>query len=212
MNSMLDTLDRRRFLAAVAAGVALPAAAAAEDGFEPLFNGKDLAGWEGDPFLWKVEDGMVVGRSPGISYNDFITTTEEYSDFVLRFQIQLVDNIGNSGVQIRSRRVSGSMEMIGYQVDIGPSWWGSLYDESRRRVTLAAPSEATIKKALKPTDWNDYEVQARGRHIVLKLNGVVTVDYTEQDESIEQTGLIGLQVHSGPPLEARFRNIRIKRL
>ena len=212
MNSMLDTLNRRGFLAAVAAGMALPAADAAEDGFEPLFNGKDLDGWEGDPFLWKAEDGMVVGRSPGISYNDFLTTTEEYSDFVLRFQIQLVDNIGNSGVQIRSRRVSGSMEMIGYQVDIGPSWWGSLYDESRRRVTLAAPSEATIKKALKPTDWNDYEVQARGRHIVLKLNGVVTVDYTEQDESIEQTGLIGLQVHSGPPLEARFRNIRIKRL
>lgn len=212
MNSTLDTLNRRGFLAAVAAGMSLPAAHAAEDGFEPLFNGKDLDGWEGDPFLWKVEDGMVVGRSPGISYNDFLTTTEEFSDFVLRFQIQLVDNIGNSGVQIRSRRVSGSMEMIGYQVDIGPSWWGSLYDESRRRVTLAAPSEATINKALKPTDWNDYEVQASGRHIVLKLNGVVTVDYTEEDESIEQTGLIGLQVHSGPPLEARFRNIRIKRV
>ncbi|MYC67182.1 MAG: DUF1080 domain-containing protein [Acidobacteriia bacterium] len=212
MNSMLDTLNRRGFLAAVAAGMALPAADAAEDSFEPLFNGKDLDGWEGDPFLWKVEDGMVVGRSPGIAYNDFLTTTEEYSDFILRFQIQLVDNVGNSGVQIRSRRVSGSMEMIGYQVDVGPSWWGSLYDESRRRVTLAAPSEATIKKALKPTDWNDYEVQASGKHIVLKLNGVVTVDYTEEDESIEQTGLIGLQVHSGPPLEARFRNIRIKRL
>lgn len=212
MNSMLDTLHRRGFLAAVAAGIALPASAAAEDGFEPLFNGKNLDGWEGDPFLWKVEDGMVVGRSPGIAYNDFLTTTEEYSDFILRFQIQLVDNVGNSGVQIRSRRVSGSMEMIGYQVDVGPSWWGSLYDESRRRVTLAAPSEATIKKALKPTDWNDYEVQASGKHIVLKLNGVVTVDYTEEDESIEQTGLIGLQVHSGPPLEARFRNIRIKQL
>ena len=212
MNSMLDTLDRRGFLAAVSAGMAIPCVNAAEDGFEPLFNGKDLTGWDGDPFLWKVEDGMVVGRSPGIGYNDFLTTAEEYSDFVLRFQIQLVDNIGNSGVQIRSRRVSGSMEMIGYQVDVGPSWWGSLYDESRRRVTLAAPSEATIKKALKPTDWNDYEVEATGRHIVLKLNGVVTVDYTEEDESIEQTGLIGLQVHSGPPLEARFRNIRIKQL
>lgn len=212
MNSILDTLNRRAFLAAVAAGMAFPAADAAEDGFEPLFNGKDLDGWEGDPFLWKVEDGMVVGRSPGISYNDFLTTTEEYSDFILRFQIQLVDNVGNSGVQIRSRRVPGSMEMIGYQVDVGPSWWGSLYDESRRRVTLAAPSEATIKKALKPTDWNDYEVQASGKHIVLKLNGVVTVDYAEEDESIEQTGLIGLQVHSGPPLEARFRNIRIKQL
>lgn len=203
-------IDRRGFLAAVAASIALPAASSAEEGFEPLFNGHDLTGWQGDPFLWKVEDNMVVGRSPGIGYNDFLTTTEEYADFILRFEIQLVDNVGNSGVQIRSQRAPGSMEMIGYQADVGPSWWGSLYDESRRRVTLAAPSEPAIKRVLKPTDWNDYEVQAIGKRIVLKLNGVVTVDYTEEDETIEQTGLIGLQVHSGPPLEARFRNIRIK--
>ena len=203
-------IDRRGFLVAVAASVALPSASSAEEGFEPLFNGRDLAGWQGDPFLWKVEENMVVGRSPGIAYNDFLTTTEEYADFILRFEISLVDNIGNSGVQIRSQRVPGSMEMIGYQADVGPSWWGSLYDESRRRVTLAAPSEPTIKRALKPTGWNDYEVQAIGKRIVLKLNGVVTVDYTEEDETIEQTGLIGLQVHSGPPLEVRFRNIRIK--
>ena len=58
--------------------------------------------------------------------------------------------------------------------------------------------------------WNDYEVQAIGRRIVLRLNGTVTVDYTEDDDAIEQTGLIGLQVHSGPPLEVRFRNIRIE--
>ena len=178
----------------------------------PLFNGTDLTGWEGDPFLWKVEEGMIVGRSPGIAYNDFLTTTRDYADFVLRFEIHLLDNIGNSGVQIRSRRVPGSMEMIGYQADIGPTWWGSLYDESRRRVTLAAPSEAVVRRALKPNGWNDYEVSAIGRRIQLKLNGVVTVDYTEEDDTLEQTGLIGLQVHSGPPLEARFRNIRIQEL
>ena len=210
MQPILKGVDRRGFLAALSASITLPAVRGAEDGFEPLFNGRDLDGWEGDPFLWKVEDDMIVGRSPGIAYNDFLTTAKEYADFILRFQIQLVDNVGNSGVQIRSRRVAGSMEMIGYQADVGPSWWGSLYDESRRRITLATPSEATIKRALKPTGWNDYEVQAIGKRIVLKLNGVVTVDFTEEDETIEQTGLIGLQVHSGPPLEVRFRNIRIK--
>ncbi len=192
------------------ASMAAPAAWAADEGFVPMFNGRDLEGWDGDPFLWHAEDGMLVGRSPGISYNDFLTTTRDYSDFVLRFQIHLVDNIGNSGVQIRSRRAPGSMEMIGYQADVGERYWASLYDESRRRVTLAGPSEATMKRVLKPNDWNDYEVRAQGKHIVLKLNGVVTVDYTEDDDSLEQTGLIALQVHSGPPLEARFRNIAIK--
>ena len=204
------TLTRRGFLAASSLVAGARATGAAEEGFAPLFNGKDLTGWEGDPFLWKVEDGMLIGRSPGIAYNDFLTTTKEYADFVLRFQIHLLNNVGNSGVQIRSLRAPGSMEMIGYQADVGPTWWGSLYDESRRRVTLAAPGEATIRRALKPDDWNDYEVQAIGKRVVLKLNGTVTVDYTEEDETLTQSGLIGLQVHSGPALEVRFREIRIQ--
>lgn len=206
----MSMLDRRRFLAALGASALGPLKGRSEAGFVPLFNGEDLAGWEGDPFLWKVRDGMLVGQSPGISYNDFLTTVGEYADFVLRFEVHLLGDKGNSGVQIRSRRVPGSMEMIGYQADIGPTWWGNLYDESRRRVTLAQPSGETLRQALKPDDWNDYEVSAIGKRIVLKLNGVVTVDYTEEDDSLEQKGLIGLQVHSGPPLEVRFRNLRIQ--
>ena len=210
MPEITRTLTRRGFLATASAAVAARASYAAEEGFTPLFNGKDLTGWEGDPFLWKVEEGMLIGRSPGIAYNDFLTSTKEYGDFVLRFQIHLLDNVGNSGVQIRSQRAPGSMEMIGYQADVGPTWWGSLYDESRRRVTLAAPSESTVQRALKPDDWNDYEVEAIGKRVVLKLNGTVTVDYTEEDETLAQSGLIGLQVHSGPALEVRFREIRIQ--
>ena len=204
------SLNRRSFIAAVSAFPALRSARGAEDGFVQLFNGEDLTGWKGDPFLWKVEDGMLIGRSPGIGYNDFLVAAKEYSDFVLRFEIHLLDNVGNSGVQIRSRRAPGSMEMIGYQADVGPAWWGNLYDESRRRITLAQPSEATVRRALKPDSWNEYEVEAIGKHIGLKLNGTVTVDYTEEDDAIEQTGLIALQVHSGPALEVRFRNIRIQ--
>ena len=210
MPAVSTTLTRRGFLATAAVAAAARSSDAAEEGFESLFNGKDLTGWEGDPFLWKAEDGVLIGRSPGIAYNDFLTTTKEYADFVLRFQIHLLNNVGNSGVQIRSQRVPGSMEMIGYQADVGPTWWGSLYDESRRRVTLATPTETTVKRALKPDGWNDYEVQAIGKRVVLKLNGTVTVDYTEEDETLEQSGLIGLQVHSGPALEVRFRKIRIQ--
>ena len=210
MHRKTRSVNRRGFLAAMSAVAAAPLVSGAEAGFVSLFNGTDLTGWDGDPFLWKVEDGTLIGRSPGIAYNDFLTTVREYSDFILRFEIHLLDDVGNSGVQVRSRRVPGSMEMIGYQADVGPTWWGSLYDESRRRVTLAEPSEATLRRALKPDAWNDYEVSAIGKRVVLKLNGIVTVDYTEEDDSIEQKGLIGLQVHSGPPLEARFRNIRIQ--
>ncbi len=204
---------RREFLASSAAAVVFQGAAhAAEPGFTPLFNGNDLSGWEGDPFFWKVADGALVGKTPGIAYNDFLATEQEYADFILRFQVLLADNAGNSGVQFRSRRESGSMAMIGYQADISDVFWGALYDEHRRRVMLAQPSEALIARAVKINDWNDYEIHAEGKRIVLKLNGIVTADYTEEDESIPQTGVIAVQVHSGPPIEVRFRNMRIKEL
>lgn len=207
-----DSLTRRQFMQSATAALAVGCASPVESGFEPLFDGKSLAGWEGDPSLWLVEDGMLIGRSPGISYNDFLVTENTYGDFVLRLQIQLLGNVGNGGIQFRSERVDGDTEVIGYQADVGPEYWGSLYDESRRRVTLAAPDDATLQHALKPTDWNDYEIRAEGQRIALKLNGVTTVDYTETDASIPVTGRIAVQIHSGPAMETRYRNIRIQEL
>lgn len=185
---------------------------AADNGFRPLFDGAGLSGWDGDESLWLVEDGMIVGRSPGIEHNDFLATEKSYGDFILRFQIHLLDNSGNSGVQFRSERVPGDTEMIGYQADVGPQYWASLYDESRRRKTLAAPDEATLQRALKANDWNDYEIHAQGTHIALKLNGIATVDYQETDPDIPLSGRLALQIHSGPAMEVRFRDIQIREL
>ena len=208
------SMSRRQMLrqsAAAAAGFAVGCQSGPEEGFTPLFNGKDLTGWQGDTLLWVVEDGMLIGRSPGISYNDFLTTEKSYGDFILRFKIQLVDNIGNTGVQFRSKRMSGSMEMIGYQADAGQTYWASLYDESRRRKVLAQADPMIIEQ-LDLTGWNDYEVYAKAEHIRLSINGKTTVDYHEPDDSIERTGLIATQVHSGPPLEVRFKDLRIKEI
>ena len=183
-----------------------------EEGFVPIFNGKDLAGWEGDKKLWIVEDGLLIGRSPGIKYNDFLATTKEYGDFILRFQIRLKPNNANSGVQFRSKRVPNSHEVAGYQADVGGQWWGKLYDEARRRKVLAGPKPDVIKKALKPGDWNEYEVKAVGPHVTMKINGATTIDYTEPDAKIGRSGVIAVQIHGGGPLEVRFRNLRIKEL
>ncbi|MBM4037953.1 MAG: DUF1080 domain-containing protein [Planctomycetes bacterium] len=198
---------------AVVASAALAAAAEAEEGFTPIFNGKDLTGWEGDAKLWIVEDGALVGRSPGIKYNDFLATEKSYGDFILRFQVKLVDNKGNSGVQFRSKRVPPpSHEVSGYQADIAQGWWGKLYDEARRNKVLAGPKDDVLKKALKPGDWNDYEIEAVGNKVKLSINGVVTVDYTEGDEKIAREGIIAVQIHSGGPMEVQFRNLRIKEM
>ena len=192
-------------------GAAAAFAAEAEEGFAPIFNGKDLTGWEGDAKLWLVEEGVLIGRSAGIKYNDFLATTKSYGDFILRFQVKLVDNKGNSGVQFRSKRVPPpSHEVAGYQADIAQGWWGKLYDEARRNKVLAGPKDDVLKKAVKPGEWNDYEVEAIGNKVKLSINGVVTVDYTEADEKIAREGVIAVQIHSGGPMEVQFRNLRIK--
>ena len=192
--------------------VAGEAAVAAEEGFVPLFNGKDLTGWQGDEKLWIVEDGTLIGRSAGIRHNDFLATTKSYGDFILRLQVRLLKDKGNSGVQFRSKRVPNSHEVSGYQADIGKGWWGSLYDESRRNRILVRADGAKLKKALKPGDWNEYEISAIGDKITLSINGTKLVDYTETDPKIARAGIIAPQVHSGGPLEIQFKNIRIKEI
>lgn len=195
----------------VCAACLTPFTFAEETGYRSLFNGKDLTGWDGDVSLWKVVDNAIVGDSSGIEHNQFLGTSEEFGDFELKLEFRLKDGVGNSGVQFRSKRVLTTTEVSGYQADIGEKYWGCLYDESRRNKILV-PAPADFEKNLKKGDWNEYVIRAEGDHIVLKMNGVTTVDYKEPDANIARKGIIALQVHSGGPLKVEFRNIRIKPL
>ncbi|PYV13490.1 MAG: DUF1080 domain-containing protein [Acidobacteria bacterium] len=176
------------------------ASGGSEAGFKPLFNGRDLTGWEGDRALWLVENGHIVGRSPGIKRNEFLGTTRAYGDFELRLSFRLRDGAGNSGVQFRSKRIPDHVS--GFQADIGQKYWGCLYDEARRnKVLVQAPPE--LDRVLRKEGWNDYVIRAEGDQ---------TVDYREADPSIDRTGIIALQIHSGGPMEAEFKDLRIKEL
>jgi len=154
---------------------------------------------------------MIVGKSPGIDYNDFLRSTKRYKDFVLQLSFRLVNGKGNSGIQFRSMSFRRSHEISGYQADIGETYWGCLYDESRRRKVLVQATPESLS-TLKRDDWNDYVITAVGNHITLQLNGIQTVDYHEVDPYIDQEGIIALQIHSGPPLEIQFKDIRIREL
>jgi hypothetical protein len=182
-----------------------------------IFDGKTFEGWEGDTAkTWRIADGAFVGGSLAekVPHNEFLATKKSYANFELRLKFKLVGTEGfiNGGVQFRSQRIPNNFEMIGYQADEGDGYYGSLYDESRRRKTLATPDKALIEKILKKDDWNDYRIRCEGRHIQLWINGTQTVDYTEPDESIEQTGLIGLQVHGNGKTEAWYKDITIEEL
>ena len=179
-------------------------------GFVPLFNGKDLTGWEGDSSLWSAKDGMLVGESGGIKQNNFLATEASFGDFILQFSVRLSNDSGNSGVQFRSVRVPGH-EMSGYQADIGPGYWGTLYDESRRNRALA-PASAKALEGLHKGDWNRYVVRAMGGQIILSLNGVTSVEYNETDPGIARDGRIAVQIHSGGPMKVEFKDIDIQPL
>jgi hypothetical protein len=186
----------------------------------PLFDGKSFAGWDGDTKdTWRIEDGCIVGGSLAkkVPRNQFLATTRGYGNFVLRLKFKLLGDptkgFVNSGVQFRSQRVPRDAEMAGYQADLGdPSWWGSLYDESRRNKVLAQSDMTRINKVLRRGDWNDYEIRAEGRRIRTYINGVLGIDYTEKDEKIPQEGRVGLQIHGGGPAEVWFKDITIEEL
>lgn len=183
----------------------------------PLFDGKTFAGWEGDTRrIWRIDDGMLLAGNLNekVPYNDFLATTQQFTNFVLKLKFRLTGTEGfvNSGVQIRSQRIPNDHEMIGYQADIGEGWYGCIYDESRRNKVMARPDEAVVKSTVKSGDWNDYEIRCAGRRMVLMINGVPMVDYTEADETIPQFGYIGLQVHGGGKTEVRFKDITIEKL
>jgi hypothetical protein len=183
----------------------------------PLFDGKTLAGWEGNPSIWRVEGGALTGGSltETVKVNEFLATTREFSDFIVRFQIKLTGQEGfiNSGFQIRSQRVPNSSEMSGYQCDFGdPNWWGALYDESRRNRVLSPSNMAALGPVLRRNDWNDYVIRAAGPRITTWINGQMGTDYRETDSSIPLSGKMGVQVHGGGKALVQVRNIAVQEL
>jgi len=187
--------------------------------YKTLINGKKFQGWEGDTekSFRREEDAIVGGNlKEPIPRNEFLATTRPYTNFILRAECRLVGEC-NAGIQIRTQRIPDHHEVVGYQADMSTGkdggYWGKLYDESRRKKILGESlNRPQMLEKLQPDGWNQYEIRCEGRRIQLFLNGIQTLDYTESDESIPQSGIIAVQIHSGPPSEAWYRNILIVEL
>ena len=173
------------------------------DNQELFFNGKDLAGWNGNPELWAVKEGEIIGRSPGLAKNEFLFSDFAAGDFELSFQVKLADDVGNSGVQFRSQ-IAEHGEARGYQADIGPDWWGKLYDELGRGLLWDKPGAQHVRLG----EWNDYKIRAEGSRIQTWINGQSCVDLDDPEGA--RRGIFALQLHSGGPMEVRFRNFELK--
>ncbi len=150
-----------------------------------------------------MENGEIVGRSTqGLKRNEFLVSQYSLSDFRFECEVKLVDNKGNSGIQLRSVPLPNG-EMRGYQADIGAGWWGKLYEESGRALLENNDAEKFARKG----EWNRYEIVAVGSRVRTSINGNLCVD--RDDPAAARQGVIGLQLHSGGPTEVRFRNLRV---
>jgi type 1 glutamine amidotransferase len=211
---------------------ALPAAAAGQ--FTPIFDGRTLDGWAGDPAHWSVEDGAIVGRStpeaPLKRSSYLVWQGGEPADFELSAEFLIKGN--NSGIQFRSRKVEGQPDQLaGPQADISADhrWTGAAYYAGRgviaqrgekvvtgdtpadRAVVASVGDPAEILSHLKD-GWNEYRIVASGNQVVQLINGVVTAEYILGGADDPPAGLLGLQLHEGGPMDVRFRNIRLREL
>jgi hypothetical protein len=221
-------------VACAACGTAGVVQAAEEAGFEPIFNGRDLTGWEGNEEYWSVEDGAITARTTPenlLKYNTFLVWTEgKPADFELRLKYKIVG--GNSGVQYRSRVVDEDRYVVsGYQADIDstPRYSGILYEEKARGIlaergqkvvigpdgkkqveTFADASE--LQQKIKKENWNDYRIVVRGDHLQHYINGVLMSETIDESGKGAESGIIALQAHQGPPMVVQFKEIRLKEL
>jgi hypothetical protein len=178
---------------------------------KPLFNGKDLTGWQSpeDVSLFTVENGEIVGRTKEsqLKKNEFLVTDRDYRDFLLKAKVLIKG--GNSGIQFRSAREQNGT-VAGPQVDVADGYFGVLYDERGPRGIIERYDPEKAKALARTGDWNDFEITVKGDHLTVKLNGVTILD--REDPLFPETGRIALQVHAGPPMEVRFKDLTIQTL
>ena len=204
----------RKFFTVAASTLALANfSVQAEDGFQSIFNGKDLSGWDGNPKLWSVKDGAIVGETtpenPAKGNTFLIWTNGTTEDFELRCSFRITPHndkgFANSGIQYRSKVLDAANWVVGgYQADMeaGAQYSGILYEERMTRGIMAARGEKVvwdkdckkqvtgslgkseeIQAAIKKEDWNDYVIMAAGNHLQHFINGKSTVDVTDECES-----------------------------
>ena len=207
-----------------------------EKGFVPIFNGTDLRGWRGDTNYWSAQDGCITGITPqgGISENNFlIWTNGEPAEFDLKCSYKLQG--GNSGIYFHSKeRAPGSKAeaLVGVQADMSADhvWTGVVMEyllreklaERGRKVLYTEKGERKdagsvgdpkeLLKEVRDNDWNDYHVIVRSNLIVLRINGVVMSEVRDNDPRRALSGLLAVQVHTGPAMKVQFKNLRMRQL
>jgi len=206
-------------------------ASRAQGDFVSLFNGKDLTGWDGNPELWTVADGAIVGTTKApedLAYNQFlIWRGGTLKNFELRVKMK-VEGKNNSGIQYRSKELpeNGKWSIGGYQCDVHPAAENNamVYHERGRGIVAKNGQTVVVDPAAKKwltvdrdpvavdiAQWNEYTIIATGNHLVHKINGQLATelhDYDEAGRALE--GLLAFQIHRGPAMIVSIKDVQLK--
>jgi|TARA_A200000113_G_scaffold158993_1_gene143699 hypothetical protein len=197
----------------------------------PIFDGKTLNGWSqlNGTASYRVQDGAIIGKTMEGSPNSFLCTNKLYGDFELKFEVKLINNELNSGVQIRSNtkelaekekergdkfgRVNGPQVEIEATKDKGAES-GYVYGEACGGW-MTPKDKLVPHNHFKNGEWNQYKIVAKGPRIQTWVNGNKVSNLTDKEKfQSHPKGFIGLQVHSikkgSGPFEVAWRNIKIK--
>lgn len=177
------------------------------EGWQRLLGGSDLAGWKHTPAHWTLKDGLLVGDYPGGAKHEYLYSEKEYGDFELHAVVKMTGEGANSGVCIRTKPTDFD-NVPGYQVDMGPGYWGCLWDERRDGMVAAYP-KALADKLVKANDFNHYYVIARGHHIQAWLNGVKTIDVVHP-RGIDKGSLAFQLCHGNKHTHVEVRDLWIR--
>jgi len=190
-------------------------AAVDDDGFLPLFNGKDLEGWtiKGNPAGFVVEDGIIRSETGGGGHLMYYTD-QEFSDFVLVVEWRVAPR-GNSGVFIRADEDSMEPWSTNYEVQISSE--DPPRDDSRCTASLYAYVAVDPRPDETPEQWRTFQITCKGENIQVEIDGVQVIDFDQstlpdtKDKAL--SGLIGLQDSHGPEgTWIEYRTVKIKPL
>jgi len=210
------------------------AAAGDDDGFKSLFDGKTLEGWKAaDMSYWSVEDGAITGKitkEHPLNRNLYLVWQGgELADFELKMMYRMSGSPGiNGGFQFRSRLLPNN-DIAGYQMDnnLNTDWLCRLYEEHGRDTLAMRGQKAVISPdgrisrsripgaegpaKFKLEEWHEYHLICQGSHLTLKVNGELVAEALDDDAKRQAfSGILGLQLHSGPPTTVQFKDIRLK--
>lgn len=184
---------------------------AADAKFKPLFNGKNLKGWEPTPGgKWEVKNGVIVGTSPKSERrHGILLTNKRFKDFVVKAKFRVLH--GDSGFYFRVDRVKSGVSVHGFQVEIDETdETGGLYETGGRGWVHQPTAEVAKKRAYKKGEWSDLELTAKDGDITVKINGVVSTKLT--NDKSRKEGHIGLQLHGSQVMHVEYKDIQLKPL